>query len=755
MHSLDMCTTGSVSFNAKAHDSVVFDVKRRFTEFVRLTGDIYDVHLPEPRLPDELHPLLMVLKEFCGGFLESPRSHLWHSPTSHLSRKTRMSISMSLFLHRKALPSESPDLSLYQDKMRKAQPGPDPAFLSFVRREVARMFPAGWDYKYSRFVNCSSYPTSSCRENRRGSGGCRMAALNGVGEDGLTDRESFCKYVLESVVPRNHAPCKLLSVETGGKHRIVSSNAVHMNVLRPLHRTMYEHISRRKWCLVGDAKPSQFSEFVRVPGQVFVSGDYESATDNLSIDVQRAILAGVLDSCSRVPRGICFEALASQVMDMEGPLGVTEQARGQLMGNLLSFPLLCIVNYLAFRFVCGTKYPVRINGDDIVFRAPRDVADKWMNQVERAGLTLSRGKTFVDPVYFTLNSRMFQAGFQKVRTTPVIRSTAYFGTTGEGGVDSLRGRYYSAFESFSQRRREKLRTSFLKWNKKLIGASHRSLSRGLGIRVSTTNLVDSNLYQRELWYLSLPREKPLPPRACWWSWNGYLKDYCFESTGRLTKDFRKRQKEGAEVMLQYAWKKPDPWGAERLPKYGQLVRKTGYNWGYWFERRLKVSRQSKLLGLSKRNGQRYLKQRLTPVLARRMELFREHKHTALVRRSDPEPVPPQSDTCKSIPLHLDVDRGDYAIGELASVVPKGPNTVSSGVAPPDSRITWRLRFAPFVEEEFSVHSSPDVFEHCLGVDGNEESDEKKDSVASGDKAVISARAQRVRREVRFVAGGIL
>jgi hypothetical protein len=53
------------------------------------------------------------------------------------------------------------------------------------------------------------------------------------------------------------------------------------------------------------------------------------------------------------------------------------ESEGHLMGNLLCFVLLCLENYCAFRWVFGPEVPVRINGDDIVFRAKEEDYKKW------------------------------------------------------------------------------------------------------------------------------------------------------------------------------------------------------------------------------------------------------------------------------------------------------------------------------------------------------------------------------------------
>jgi len=66
-----------------------------------------------------------------------------------------------------------------------------------------------------------------------------------------------------------------------------------------------------------------------------------------------------------------------------------EQVGGQLMGSLLSFPLLCLQNYIAFRWVFPASVPVKINGDDIVFRSTLDQFDRWSAVVGQLGLRLS------------------------------------------------------------------------------------------------------------------------------------------------------------------------------------------------------------------------------------------------------------------------------------------------------------------------------------------------------------------------------
>jgi hypothetical protein len=293
-----------------------------------------------------------------------------------------------------------------------------------------------------------------------------------------------------------------------------------MSLLKPLNTAIYNRLSRFDWLLRGEAKVKSFRDFTRVPGQVFVSGDYESATDNLSMEVQQAILSSLLDNASWVPQGIRDLASASQqgVLSFEGKEYL--QKRGQLMGNLLSFPLLCIVNYLAFRFYTKSRrgeIPVKINGDDIVFRASKEIAEKWMNGVKGSGLVLSRGKTMVHSTYFSLNSKLFAARGSSVKLVPSIRSTAFGFKDVEDGVYSLRGRWQRVLQDYpcSKRKRVVLGTHFLRLNTKYVVASRRSVTRGLDMVMPYQSLMACNLWRRECFYLSFPKEDPLPisPKA--------------------------------------------------------------------------------------------------------------------------------------------------------------------------------------------------------------------------------------------------
>jgi len=105
------------------------------------------------------------------------------------------------------------------------------------------------------------------------------------------------------------------------------------------------------------------------------------------------------------------------------------QTRGQLMGSILSFPILCLLNIFMFKLsfekwnltLCEEeryngritfdylhgRFGLLVNGDDISFHAPKDLIDIWDNTYGNVGLTQSVGKNYKHPNLITINSRLY------------------------------------------------------------------------------------------------------------------------------------------------------------------------------------------------------------------------------------------------------------------------------------------------------------------------------------------------------------
>jgi hypothetical protein len=487
--------------DCKTSERFSSSVEGRFSRFVEALGQAHGLSLP---LPADMSSAS--LKQFCSDLIEGG-CHAWRPLIAVLSREARFSLAFSLFLFRKVIPSEAPQVGSYVERMSEPQDLPDPEFLRFAVRETARLFPVGWDRSYLDKCTTSTLPTSSCYESGRKSGGCRGLEL-----ETRWSREDFCAYVTESVVPRHRGASRVQAIETGGKWRTISIPPRVDNALRPLHQCMYDRLSKMDWLLRGDAKASRFKHFSLVQGEVFTSGDYESATDNLNSDLQLAIFHRLLGNARTVPDGIRSHALQifNSLLESDGFTGI--QARGQLMGQLTSFPLLCLVNYLTFKFSVPRDVPVKINGDDIVFRSTEAERQAWFKNVKKGGLTLSLGKTLVSDCFFTLNSSLFRATKKRVKALPFLRARAIWSSKERSceRIASLASRFRSFAPGYGRKKRMSLDVFFLTENQDTVYRCRRSLTRGMGMRVGRESLHLAGLWFRELFYLEKWTEPELP-----------------------------------------------------------------------------------------------------------------------------------------------------------------------------------------------------------------------------------------------------
>lgn len=149
----------------------------------------------------------------------------------------------------------------------------------------------------------------------------------------------------------------------------------------------------------------------------WVSGDYAAATDNLNMN---ATLQCIEVICQMIGREEDIEILKSSLtrtqLKYPDPNLDCHQNNGQLMGNPMSFPILCLVNLIGY-WLSLEKYlqhpveiqslPVLVNGDDILFRADQGFHDSWVDCISSLGFSLSVGKYYWHKRVATLNSQFF------------------------------------------------------------------------------------------------------------------------------------------------------------------------------------------------------------------------------------------------------------------------------------------------------------------------------------------------------------
>lgn len=176
-----------------------------------------------------------------------------------------------------------------------------------------------------------------------------------------------------------------------------------------------------------------------------LSGDYVSSTNRLHSWVSETILDQLMieigeaipfEELDRFPQNFLYElrtmmrtALTKHTFVKE-ELTHTEyldQTEGQLMGSIVSFPILCIANAALCRMsledarmdhqqyrlidhgVPNTLLaPLLVNGDDCLLRGARGILRPiWEGHCAMAGLESSVGKTYFSQQFCTINSTIF------------------------------------------------------------------------------------------------------------------------------------------------------------------------------------------------------------------------------------------------------------------------------------------------------------------------------------------------------------
>jgi len=234
------------------------------------------------------------------------------------------------------------------------------------------------------------------------------------------------------------------------KGRIITKPAVgtYINWGR-LQKALWKDLTGREaFQLVG--RPVEEEDIWHVAGSYelgmgFNSGDFSGATDNLKGSVSSRILRFIfsklpLEEVLRIEETFCNSEIDYRKTPVKyskeemGAMykwnctqqGIVRQKNGQLMGHILSFPILCIANYAIFRYtyekvLCRPVPKVRVNGDDILFCCYPDEYKEWCNQTSRVGFSPSLGKNLFQSDIAQINSVLFRIGFSEIGGRRFVR----------------------------------------------------------------------------------------------------------------------------------------------------------------------------------------------------------------------------------------------------------------------------------------------------------------------------------------------
>lgn len=296
------------------------------------------------------------------------------------------------------------------------------------------------------------------------------------------------------------------------KVRVITKGNGFTFLLKMIQESMTEHLGTLPvFELTSGKTVEQCTERLRQKisedtEKVFISGDYDAATDNLPLDVIKTVMDGILHTarnkiCSTWMRKIVSDILLmdTSAHEVHYKDQVVVQTRGQLMGSLLSFPVLCLVNYASvikarrepvtnkLRIKQGLKPlfhedDILVNGDDLLFVEKPEIYTAWKQAVFDLGLSLSVGKNYISKFFGTINSRLLL----RSAVLPVLRF---------GDLSSKASNVLEKWSSFcSQSQSEEELTSAYRFFKKRFAGELKKTNQSLMMPMCLGGPLPNNLF---------------------------------------------------------------------------------------------------------------------------------------------------------------------------------------------------------------------------------------------------------------------
>nr|WPR16943.1 MAG: RNA-dependent RNA polymerase [Mbeech associated botourmia-like virus 29] len=213
-----------------------------------------------------------------------------------------------------------------------------------------------------------------------------------------------------------------------GKFRVVTMQSARVKrVLRPVHNALYDHLTSFGWCVRGDVRDEDFLAVYDSTDEEIISGDYKAATDNIYHSAVAAIIEVLSEEALLSEEEREFLVGSFQDLRWISCKGVQHPIkRGSMMGNLVSFPLLCLLNKACHDIAAGSVYGIearrvgRFNGDDCLFGGSREMYQQWRVVTARYGLIVNEEKTMISRKWADLNSQTFCLTGRRRISKPVL-----------------------------------------------------------------------------------------------------------------------------------------------------------------------------------------------------------------------------------------------------------------------------------------------------------------------------------------------
>jgi hypothetical protein len=398
--------------NVKAYSTMTTPVSRTFTDLLRLEK----VKARAQRVVRALFGGKKV--DFGGWMLE------WPSVSGHFKTNRKMDGAFGVLRQKGLLPKFERDDFVSQNVVsgREWFTSSSPLTLSEYLR-TGELSSAG----RVMFVR---EPTDRCQGEDEPEYQLRLSTA-------AADELVFRQQCLVDAALREPAWCYPQALPESAKVRVVTAGPVLLYAaLRPLQRFLHSTVaSDPRFAIAAPlTQDGLFETLGPLPTREhqWLSGDYSAATDNLACELSFWI-ADEIARVTEMPdayRELLIRSLTghyyTDAEDLDAPktCWATDmkpflpQARGQLMGSVTSFPILCIANFaLIWESVFPTlpfkKLRIVVNGDDCLFPCTEAQRQSWREYAGSVGLTPSVGKTYFSRDWFVINSEMYTSAVRE------------------------------------------------------------------------------------------------------------------------------------------------------------------------------------------------------------------------------------------------------------------------------------------------------------------------------------------------------
>lgn len=256
------------------------------------------------------------------------------------------------------------------------------------------------------------------------------------------DRPSFA-YRFPSV-PTVENVVETAAIPEPLKVRMITKSQPIAWALKPLQRAMWKALgSFQCFGLTQGKTIEEMLPMLEKQDGFLLSGDYSAATDRLNSDVMRTVvdeLVEVFKDHHSLCHYLRWESGKHRITYPKWT-GIPDviQTRGQLMGSLLSFPILCIANAATVMTVRKqelSEVVALVNGDDLLFREKNlRVVKSWKKVATAMGLEPSVGKNYLSYEFGSINSQLIVASSRNRKL--FLKKTGKFTVCGTPQLGSI------------------------------------------------------------------------------------------------------------------------------------------------------------------------------------------------------------------------------------------------------------------------------------------------------------------------------